>query len=106
MNFDNKIFPFFTEEEVKQNGLILMLLAQNALLERTNAIVKDGDKLTNEQFFAVLQSSPNLQDILRDAVSVPIKLIDWDRCHDIAVSNSLKREKEEENKRRENIKLL
>lgn len=103
---DKTIYPFFNDEEVKQNGLILMMLAQDALFERMNAMLDEGKKLSDETFLAVIESSPNLQEILRDAVSTGINHIDWHTCHDIAVAHSIKRDEDEATMRRERIKML
>lgn len=106
MAIDNRIFPFFNEDEVKQNGLVLMLLAQNSLLERMNSTISEDKQITKEGFFAILEGSEELREMLRDAVEAGIKSIDWDHCHDIAIAKSVAREQVDAEKRRENIKHL
>ena len=103
---DNRIFPFFTEDEVKQNTFFMMLMSQEELLKRVNEVNTDKEKLTKDEFFNLLQNSPNLQELLKDAVITAVRLTDWVKCHDIAAANQAKKEKEENQIRRENIRLV
>lgn len=106
MEEDNRVFPFFNEEEVRQNTFIMMLMAQNELFKRLNEVNSDKPQLTKDEFFILIQSSPFFQDMLRDAVISAVKLTDWEKCHDIAAANSSKRELDENNFRRDNIKFV
>lgn len=103
---DNELlFPFFTEQEILENVYKIMITAQNEFFQRVNNINDARPDLTKEQFFKLLDSSPKLQGVLREAVKVAIKLIDWDTCLDIATSSMATKEKEQQ-KRQDNIKLI
>ena len=106
MAIDNRIYPFFNEDEIKQNGLVMMLLAQNTLLDRMNATISEDKQMTKESFFTVLENSEDLRDMLREAVEAGIKSIDWDHCHDVAIAKYVSHEQVDAEKRRENIKHL
>ena len=106
MDADNRVFPFFSKEEIKENSFIMMLMAQNELFERVNDVKKGDTELTKEQFFVLLQNSPDLTEMLREAVISSIKLIDWGKCHDIATAKLAMRQKEETQIRRDNIKFV
>ena len=108
MNSNNLVYPFFSEKEILENVTTVMLMAQDELYKRVNRVNEETNinntDLTKEQFIALLQSSQNLQDILREAVITAVNLIDWERCCDIATANLITNEKEEQ-LRRSNIKL-
>jgi len=105
MNSNELIFPFFTEQEILENVYKIMNTAQDEFFQRVNNINENRPNLTKEQFFKLLDSSPKLQGVLREAVRVAINLVDWDTCLDIATSSMATKEKEQQ-KRQDNIKLI
>lgn len=106
MEEDNRVFPFFDEEEVRQNTFIMMLMAQNELYKRLKDVNKDRPELTKDEFFIAVQNSTDFQEMLRETVISAVQLTDWSKCHDIAASNLMRREADEEKQRRDNIKFV
>jgi len=96
LDYKNEVYPFLSNEEIIEKAYKIMLLAQDMLYEKVNEVHDAKTKLTKENFFMLLQNSKNLQGVMSEAVDIAIKLIDWDRCFDIATAHLVEKQQAEE----------